>query len=91
MTSVRAAAHHRGALRVDDHCGGLRPTLLDPIGGPCGAMLLRVPVLGQFDVRGSVQVFHACADGQCAAIRGHVDTERDDAPIGTRFHGAVRP
>ena len=34
---------------------------------------------------------HARADGQCAAIRGHVDAERGDAVIGTLFHGAVRP
>ena len=32
-----------------------------------------------------------CASMTTAAIRGHVDTERDDASIGTRFHGAVRP
>lgn len=54
-------------------------------------MLLRIPVLRQFDVRGVVRVFHARSDGQCAAIRGHVNAERGDASIGACLHGAVRP
>nr|DAZ65510.1 MAG TPA: hypothetical protein [Caudoviricetes sp.] len=54
-------------------------------------MLLHVPVFRQFDVRGAIPVFHARADGQRAAIRGHVDAERGDASIGTHLHGAILP
>lgn len=54
-------------------------------------MPFRIPVFRQLDVRGAVRILHARAEGQCAAIRGHVDAKRGDASIGTNLHGAVRP
>lgn len=80
-----------GALPVDDEAGGLFPDLVDEVDGPHGAVVVGVPVFGEFDVGGVVVVSHACADGQACALGVHVDAEAHDAAGAAALDGGFLP
>ncbi len=67
------------------------PDLVDEVDGPHGAVLVGVPVFGEFDVGGVVVVAHACADGQARALGVHVDAEAHDAAGAAFVDGGFLP
>ena len=67
------------------------PDLVDEVDGPHGAVVVGVPVFGEFDVGGAVVVAHACADGQACACGVHVDAEAHDAAWTAFVDGGFLP
>ncbi len=80
-----------GALPSMTSAAVCSPDLVDEVDGPHGAVVVGVPVFGEFDVGGAVVVAHACADGQACACGVHVDAEAHDAAWTAFVDGGFLP